>query len=196
MMKKVRKIINVFITVFTTLLFILTMLVLFESIRANRNGKLPNVFGYTYSVVSSPSMEPIYYRGDIIFTKNIPFENIDIDDIIVFYSPMHKKYIVHQVININEDGSLVTKGVNNQFPDDEYVYKENYVGRVILKIPKIGSLALEKRNILFVIVISVIIIIIIIEIKNIILNIVENRKDELEKELEAKYGKVYDEHKK
>lgn len=193
MMKIVRKIVNVTITLFTTLLFIVTLLVLFESIRANKNGKLPNVFGYTYSVVSSPSMEPIYYRGDIIFTKNIPFEEITINDNIVFFSPMYNKYIVHQVIKINEDGSLQTKGVNNQLPDDENVYKENYVGRVILKIPKIGNLALEKRNTLFIVVIFVITVIIVIEIKNIIKETLENRKDELEKDLKEKYGKVYDE---
>lgn len=192
-MKKFKKIGNIVLSIIAGILLVFSLIVLIIGIKANREGKMPNVFGYTYSVVSSSSMVPTYEVGDIIITKNINYDDVEVEDIIVFYSPTLDKFVVHRVIDINEDGSFITQGDNNPSPDNEYVYEENYIGVVKAKIPKIGTLVLENRNILFIIVISIFAFVIIVEIVNIIKNINEDRRQKLEKYLEEKYGKISEE---
>ncbi len=188
-MKKFKKIANIISNVIMVILFILTFLILIVGIKANSQNKIPKLLGYTYSAVKTESMIPVINIGDIVVTKELGFEEVNVDDIIVFYSAIEKKYIVHRVIEINEDGGLVTKGDNNRDKDPGEVSSENYVGTVIKIIPNVGKLVLNYRNILFTVIIIIFIIIIINEIKNIIKNISEDRRQKLEKELQDKYSK-------
>lgn len=109
-------------------------------------------FGFTiflgtttpFFVVSSGSMVPSLEIGDIIVVDgSTDFEDIKVNDIIVFDEPGYSsKVIVHRVVGIHDDSirRLVTQGDHNRAPDDWRVTSEEYIGKVIFSIPRVGVL--------------------------------------------------------
>lgn len=98
-----------------------------------------------FYVVSSGSMIPNLNIFDVIIVQgNVPFEKINIGDIIVFNRPqIHDKVIVHRVAEIlNDDPRIVrTKGDNNpgSIPGTDFpITKQDYIGKVVYVIPQIG----------------------------------------------------------
>ncbi len=98
-----------------------------------------------FYVVSSGSMIPNLNIFDVIVVQgNVPFEKINIGDIIVFNRPqIHDKVIVHRVAEIlNNDPKIIrTKGDNNpgSIPGTDYpITKQDYIGKVVYVIPQIG----------------------------------------------------------
>jgi signal peptidase len=94
-------------------------------------------------VVASESMEPTYYKGDIIFVSNR--DPIRLGDIMVFKLPDRDIPIVHRVVEQKGERYL-TKGDNNPI-DDRFLYKrwltkQNIVGKVVASFPYIGHLSL------------------------------------------------------
>lgn len=70
-------------------------------------------------VVLSGSMEPSYYRGDILFL--VRKERVIPGDIIVYQIPNEQIPIVHRVITVqempNKEVRILTKGDNNPVDD-------------------------------------------------------------------------------
>ena len=88
-------------------------------------------------------MEPNLYAGDIVFVNtNIDFEDVEIGDVIIFkYEDMN---IIHRVIEA--DGQkLKTKGDANKDDDGFVVTAENFVGKALFHIDKIGY-AVDFKN--------------------------------------------------
>ena len=119
-------------------LFVVALLILILGIISHKQGKQLKFFGYSFSTVVTPSMEDTIKVNDIIVFKDIPFENIKVNDIIVYYNDEYHINVVHRVVGINEDGSLVTKGDNNNVEDFVLAQEQNVIGEVIYKIPKLG----------------------------------------------------------
>ena len=109
------------------------------------------------SVVSSGSMQPTLYRGDIVFWTPTSIENVEEGDIIVFQSGLEEDVIIsHRVEEVQDDSGrveLITKGDNNNFTDqsgphfpEPPVTSSNYHGKVLsvgnfpFKIPFLGML--------------------------------------------------------
>ncbi len=100
-------------------------------------------FGFTFAlgtttpfyVVSSGSMVPELVIGDIIIVNGgIDFDEINVDDIIVFNEPKYgSKVIVHRVKEIHEASSrrIVTKGDNNIYRDPERIRFDQINGVVV-----------------------------------------------------------------
>ena len=81
------------------------------------------------ATVPTPSMSPtIDWEDMILVTTLIEFDDIMLDDIVVFNAP--NGMTVHRVIDF-EDGSLITKGDNNSDPDEMPVTELMYVGSVV-----------------------------------------------------------------
>ena len=100
-------------------------------------------FGIQRYLVVSGSMEPNLYAGDIVFVNtNIDFEDVEIGDVIIFkYEDMN---IIHRVIEA--DGQkLKTKGDANKDDDGFVVTAENFVGKALFHIDKIGY-AVDFKN--------------------------------------------------
>ena len=98
-----------------------------------------------FYVVSSGSMIPNLNIFDVIIVQgNVPFEKVNIGDIIVFNRPqIHDKVIVHRVAEIlNNDPRVIrTKGDNNpgSIPGTDFpITKQDYIGKVVYVIPQIG----------------------------------------------------------
>jgi signal peptidase len=106
------------------------------------------LFPFHPSLVGSGSMEPAMYTGDIVIIAKIPADVIEEGDIIQF---RHRSgtNVMHRVIEIQEtnDSTLfVTKGDNNDEPDEERVIPQNVVGKVLATIPKIGWIAVVIKS--------------------------------------------------
>ena len=69
-------------------------------------------------MVLSGSMEPAFYRGDLLFLTNHQDEPVQAGEIVVFKIEGRDIPIVHRVIKLheNKDGvvKFLTKGDNNQ----------------------------------------------------------------------------------
>ena len=106
------------------------------------------VFGFgsnPFYVVASGSMIPELQIDDIIVVQgNIPFEDIEVGDIIVFNRPSdHNKVIVHRVVTILDDDpkTIRTKGDANSgsIPGTDFpITEEEYLGKTVAKIPQVG----------------------------------------------------------
>ena len=156
MLIKIKKVVSVIITVVTVLMFLMALGILFMGINATKSNKAPSIFGYNYSIVASPSMEPSIMTGDIIVYKNISYSNVNIGDIIVFYFPQDDINVVHRVHDII-DGKIVTKGDNNDFIDPGFVLEENLLGKVSLSIPfkSAGRFVINNRSFIFICLIGI-----------------------------------------
>lgn len=97
-------------------------------------------------VVLSGSMYPAIDIKDIVITKKVAQDDLEIGDIITFISPDSRNggiSITHRIIEKNYDEAIGgytyrTRGDNNNVADSVLVPNENILGRVILKIPKLG----------------------------------------------------------
>jgi len=115
------------------------------------------------NVVVSGSMEPVFYRGDIVVVERSSFLGINefdpsetqIGDIVVYDAAWFNDPVIHRVINITEvDGKkyFVIKGDNNKEPDPYLVEEERIEQRVItigdqpLIIPKIGYITIWLKG--------------------------------------------------
>lgn len=115
------------------------------------------------SVVVSGSMEPTFYRGDIVILEKADFfgihefnpEDLKVGDVVVYNAKWYDQPVIHRIINItdiNGTTMYVIKGDNNDRPDPYYVTPDQIQERVLtlgdnlLVIPKIGYLSLWLRG--------------------------------------------------
>lgn len=98
-------------------------------------------------VVTSGSMEPTLYRGDLLAIQTRSEDQIAVNDIIVFRADWNPESpIVHRVVEIIDDENegllFVTKGDNNYANDRDYRVIEDIQGVVVFTVPLIGHLSL------------------------------------------------------
>lgn len=150
--KKKENIFRYLISVFSYAIFIFLMLIggtllLYIAdikIRAAKGDYSAPVFN-AY-VVLSGSMLPEIQIKDIVVTKKVPAEELEVSDIITFISPDSRFggiSVTHRIIDKYYDESLGTysyrtQGDNNNVADSVLVPSSNVLGKVILKIPKLG----------------------------------------------------------
>ena len=102
------------------------------------------------SVVVSGSMEPSFYRGDIVATQNVNTYGIQ-----EFNPKWYSEPVIHRVINIQEINGTkyyIIKGDNNEVADpypvtpDQIKAKVITIGDSLLVIPQIGQITLFFRG--------------------------------------------------
>lgn len=98
-----------------------------------------------FYVVASGSMIPVLEVYDVLIVQgNIPFEDIQLGDIIVFDRPSdHNRVIVHRVITIlsDEPKTIKTKGDANpaSIPGTDFpITEDEYIGKVVYVLPQVG----------------------------------------------------------
>lgn len=104
-----------------------------------------SLFGYRYYTVLTPSMEPSYHVGDMVFVKIEKADNINVGDVITFNpSSDGDAYLTHRVAEKLPDyqGSGVTcfktKGDANDSEDSFLIDESRVIGTVKLGIPIFG----------------------------------------------------------
>ena len=98
-------------------------------------------------VVLSGSMEPKIETGSLCFiNKKVKYEDIEENDNIAF-KMSDKTLVTHRVVEITDEG-FVTKGDANDVNDGAKVTRNNYVGKTVFSLPKIGYLIslFQTRN--------------------------------------------------
>ncbi len=100
---------------------------------------------YLISYIKSSSMEPTYYRGDIVIVRKVSSLEINVGDVIVFVEPGGSDLILHRVAAIKEDGGkryFLTKGDNpktNPMVDRwTWVPEDNVIGVLVACVPYVG----------------------------------------------------------
>lgn len=100
------------------------------------------VFKYQPVAVMSNSMADLIKRGDIVIVQKTNKEeilNLKVNDVIQYQ--LDGSTVIHRIIEIeknDEQRIFTTKGDNNELPDLKKVYNEQVLGKVLIKIPKIG----------------------------------------------------------
>ena len=95
------------------------------------------ICGIVPYVVLSGSMEPTIDTGSLCFiNKHAKIENIKEKDIIAF-KLNDGTLVTHRVIEIG-DNRVKTKGDNNDDVDGGYITANNFVGKNLFWIPKVG----------------------------------------------------------
>jgi signal peptidase len=99
--------------------------------------------------VVSPSMEPTFERGDLLFVQGVHSpDEIKISDIIVYQETGDGKQIVHRIVDIEIKDNRVeitTKGDANQTNDPPIGF-EQVRGKVVFWLPKLGYISLWLRG--------------------------------------------------
>ncbi|NJE10845.1 signal peptidase I [Thermococcus sp. MAR1] len=116
-------------------------------------------------IVVSESMEPVFYRGDVVLLKGISEENIDdvkLNDVIVYKRPGYEYPIIHRVRGIKTvelggrvEKCFVTWGDNNWAPDPDFPTPYGMIpcvpayaveDKALVVFPKIGLIPLIIRE--------------------------------------------------
>lgn len=109
------------------------------------SGTNTGIFGYSVYRVSSASMEPELSVGEVILSKKIMPETLEIGDIISYNGregDFAGKIITHQIVDIEETGYgrvFTTKGTANK-SNDPPVEEFQVLGKMQFKIPVVGFL--------------------------------------------------------
>lgn len=81
-----------------------------------KNDQPVKIFGKSFLIVTTGSMEPTIKSGElIIISEN---DNYEINDIVT-YIDNDNFLITHRIISINEENGVITKGDGNNIEDDE-----------------------------------------------------------------------------
>ena len=109
---------------------------------------ISNQFKYGVIVIATNSMSGEINTGDVVvFKKTDEDDIISIGQIIVYQK--NDSIIIHRVVDIKHiDGVLqyYTKGDANDENDDGYITKQEIIGYVNFKLPYLGYLSIELRQ--------------------------------------------------
>ena len=91
-------------------------------------------------------MTPKLKVGDaVVLDKTANKDKLKEKDIIA-YENDEGVIVIHRIINVNSDGTFITKGDYNNTSDPLYVKKDQVVGKVMFKIPFVAYPALVFRG--------------------------------------------------
>ncbi|ELU42897.1 peptidase s24-like domain-containing protein [Rhizoctonia solani AG-1 IA] len=133
----VQSVVQVLLQIMNFAMVISTGLMVWKGLGLATNTESPIV------VVLSGSMEPAFYRGDLLFLTNFPNVPYQIGDITVYKIPGQDIPIVHRVLETHTQNAslpteqlLLTKGDNNSLDDIElyrglrWLERKHIVGKV------------------------------------------------------------------
>lgn len=163
MLKKLKNIYQTFVICLTFVLFALTIYILIAGVNAAKNNEMMSIFGYTYSVVPTDSMEPEINVGDSVIGKKESFDNLEIGDDVIYHYVYEDIdiYVVHRIIRYDEGYGFKTQGINTKQEDPIYVTKDNYISTVVWSgsLANIGEIVLKNRGTLFLVLIAILLLI-------------------------------------
>ena len=91
---------------------------------------VPKLFGIMPFITLSGSMEPGIPTGSVVFIDIIAFKSGD----------GQGETVTHRAVKISEDGTITTKGDNNEVEDLASLNPEHVIGKYKFCIPKIGKI--------------------------------------------------------
>lgn len=151
-----KKILNIALNalIWLFVIFSLVITILVFTAQGSEDG-VPAIFGKSLITISTDSMEPIYYAGDLVFMEKLSESEkreLKEGDIITFHAPidingdgMIGDINTHKIHSVDhERNQFVTKGENNPHPDnvgdDAYTVHYSDVIGICQPDGKIGGL--------------------------------------------------------
>lgn len=98
---------------------------------------VPKVMGQQPYIVLSGSMEPLIPTGSVVYVEALDHKPVEGD--IVSYV-LGDVQVIHRVYSVNDDGSYITKGDNNDITDAAPVKPSQITGQYARHIPVLGYL--------------------------------------------------------
>lgn len=144
--KKIKKALDVIFYPIAIFIVICAVSILYQKIVKKENDI--DLFGFRSYIILSGSMAPKLEVGDIIVSKKVSKERIEVGDIITFEDE-NGAVITHRVINIIiEDGEkrYQTKGDNNSAGDIGLVSMEKIKGKYAFQISGGGRLVTKMMT--------------------------------------------------
>ena len=133
--QKAKKAISIVLTVLSVLIFVFAVCIFALSVYAKSNGKQATLFGYSFSIVLTDSMEPEIKVGELVVVKHCSIEKAQIGENAVYIAPeghrLEGQRIIHKIIRKDQDDAgtfIVTQGVAAGAPEDAPVYADYFVG--------------------------------------------------------------------
>lgn len=142
---KIKNVVKETLKVLLILLIVLEVVLMCFVMIFKISGRNPDLFGYQFYVIISPSMEPELCVGDVVLSKKYTGQQINTGDVITFLGKegsLKGKVVTHQVINVEEiEGHLniTTKGLANNVADPS-ITEEDVISVMLYKTVVFGFL--------------------------------------------------------
>lgn len=132
---------------------ILVAIIAFSIVLAVTSQANKSLFGMHFYSIASESMQPTFYKGDLIFVKETGVEGLDTGDILTAWESDEKiitrTHRLVQVVDAQHTGEaedmIITKGDHNVLMDQPFS-ASLLVGRCVFHIPKLGGILLWMRE--------------------------------------------------
>jgi signal peptidase I len=115
---------------------------------------LSGITGFNLWLGEGKSMEPTFYAGDFVITRDVPASDLRPGDVVLFEDKGH--HVMHRIVSITPgaagDAILVTRGDNNVLDDEpvaagvvegKLVYDLSWLPRVPLDLSGTGLFVAE-----------------------------------------------------
>ncbi len=183
-MKKSFKIISTILIL--SMIFILVVIVSL-SFMSFITKKPVALFGYSYGVVETASMEPLIVPGDFVLIESMDPTTLKVGDVIAFKSVLGIT-IVHEIIYVHEVEGFITQGINNDVNDFEvegYITHDEVIGKIThFGGHEIGSILIDSRLQIIGIIVIIVCIIFIIQSLHVIKLLMNRQKEKYASDLE------------
>lgn len=153
---KVRNIIVILVYILLTPILLYNFYLIAQQII--NPGKTPSFFGYKTYVIISGSMQPEIQIGDLVIVKEATDDELHVGDIISYKDG--QSIITHRVSEktaVNGRVEYKTKGDSNNSDDGKIIKTGLIEGKVIKKIPYLGTIALILQKKISIIVVGIIV---------------------------------------
>ena len=128
-----------FMMIIVYVVFIFLFIILGFSFVQTVKGETPQVFGYQMYVVVTDSMSGTYDVGDIIVSKKVPLDTLEVDDVVAYLGEVgtyNGKIVTHRIVNIEENNGeyiFTLKGDKN-VELDPLVNGSQIKGKILRKL--------------------------------------------------------------
>lgn len=147
MMKKIFRILKNALSILISLLFALVVVM--------------SVIGAKGYSVASDSMAPEFRRGDVVFVKAIPFDELEKGDVVTVMFKTGNGTYTHRIVEIDYNKKEIrTAGDNIDTIDTESASEEQILGKVLFSIPLVGFLSLLMTDSTYVAAIAIFVLIV------------------------------------
>src|SRR5690348_1418553 len=107
---------------------------------------IPKAAGATPYTILTDSMQPTYPPGTLVVAKPMPFDEINIGDVVTYQLKSGESEVVtHRVIGRTNDKqgrpALITQGDANRTPDPKLVIAKQVKGTLWYSAPKLGRVS-------------------------------------------------------
>lgn len=92
----------------------------------------------TYVITSGTSMQPEFSTGDLAVLRSAG--DYGVGDVVAYRSAELDRIVMHRV-RTDDAGTYTLQGDNNDFADPEEVGEDQVLGRLALRVPKVGLVA-------------------------------------------------------